>query len=248
MKLIINAEDFGLSESVNKGILEGLLEGFITSASLIMNAEYCDEALGMIKKNKLTNVGVHLNLTYGYPLTKKEKVKSLVEEDGKFRYMCSMPFFAKYKDAKTELKAQIEKFYKSGLTPSHLDFHHYFYSAPEVYKAYLDLAKEYKLPIRSMTQRTQQLAKQKNLKTPDYFVSDFHESYNKYETLKNICESLKGLDGVCELMTTPGYIDTFTSHETNYLAREDELIALKGAKENGLFKGLKLTSFKNAFK
>jgi len=248
MKLIINAEDFGLSESINKGILEGLLDGFITSASLIMNAKYCDEAIEMIKKNKLSSVGVHLNLTYGYPLTKKERVKSLVDEDGKFHYMCSMPFFAKYKDAKTELKAQIEKFYKSGLTPSHLDFHHYFYSSKDVYEAYLDLAKEYRLPIRSMTQRTQTLAKEKKLKTPDYFVSDFHESYNKNETLKNICESLKDLDGVCELMTTPGYIDTFTTGETNYLSREEELIALKAAKENGLFKDLKLASFKTAFK
>ncbi|MBR1926101.1 MAG: ChbG/HpnK family deacetylase [Clostridia bacterium] len=45
MKLIINAEDFGLSESINKGILEGLLGGFLTSASLMMNAKFCDEAI-----------------------------------------------------------------------------------------------------------------------------------------------------------------------------------------------------------
>lgn len=244
MKLIINAEDFGLSESINKGICEGLKEGFVTSASLFVNAKYTQQAVNLIKENNFKNVGVHLNITYGTPILPSAKIKSLIEHNGNFRYMCSMPFYAKYKDVKNELEAQIQKFLSFGITPSHLDFHHYFYSSKEVYSAYLELAKKYNLPVRSMTPQTALLAKQNGLKTPDLFIEDFHGGFNSnVQTLKEIASEIKNKDGICELMTTVGYIDSYTTSQTNYLAREEELLALKQAKNQNVWKDIELTDF-----
>ncbi len=245
MKLIINAEDFGLSQSINKGICEGLKQGFITSASLFVNAQHTDEAVKMIKQNNFKNVGIHLNLTYGKPVCKQEEVPHLVESDGSFHYMCSMPFYATYEDVKKELKAQIEKFYSFGITPTHLDYHHYFYSSQEVMQAYLELAKEFSLPVRSMTEKTKQMALDMGIKTTDMFLSDFHESYSgpTEQKLEQITQFLKTKKGTCELMTLPGYIDEFTISQTNYLGRELELKSLKKAFEDGVFDELELVNF-----
>ena len=243
MKLIINAEDLGISLGVNKGIFEGLKQGFITSASLFMNGQYTDEAIKFIKENNIKNVGVHLNLTYGKPIL-GEKVEKLTEPDGNFRYMCSMPFYAKYEDVVLELDAQIQKFYQASITPSHLDFHHYFYSSNEVYTAYLELAKKYSLPVRSMTEKTKSMAQVNGIKTTDYFIEDFHGGYDiSAEQLAQIANRYKNFSGTCELMTTPGYVDQFLATQTNYLAREEELIALKNAFESGVWNDVELISF-----
>lgn len=243
MKLIINAEDFGMSESINKGIYEGLKEGFISSASMFVNAKYTEQAVKIIKENNFKNVGVHLNLTYLSPLSPKEKVKSLVE-NGKFRYMCSMPFYARYKDVKLELDAQIKKFYSYGITPSHLDFHHYFYSSNEVYDAYLEMGKKYSLPVRSMNNQSSALAKSKGLKTTDIFIDAFHGGFlSTVETLQKIGTALTDKNGTAELMTTAGYIDSYTATQTSYYAREQELKALKTAFEMGVWNGVELIDF-----
>ena len=63
MKLILNADDFGLSPSVNKGIVEAFQQGIISSATMMMNTPYTDEAIELAKKHNLKNIGIHLNLT-----------------------------------------------------------------------------------------------------------------------------------------------------------------------------------------
>lgn len=245
MKLIINAEDFGLSESINKGICEGLKEGFLTSASLFVNAKFTDEAVSLIKENGFKNVGVHLNLTYGKPVCPTKEVLNLVKSDGNFHYMCSMPFYATYDEVKKELKAQIEKFLSFGINPSHLDYHHYFYASKEVMLAFLELAKEYNLPVRSMTDKTREMAQKMGVKTTDMFLADFHESYSgpTVEKLEQIAAFLKDKNICCELMTLPGYVDEFTTSQTNYLGREQELLSLKKAFEQEVFKNLELVDF-----
>ncbi len=244
MKLIINAEDFGMSESINKGICEGLKAGFLSSASLFMNAKYTEQAVQLIKENNFKNVGVHLNLTYLAPLSPNNKVNSLVEYNGNFHYMCSMPFYAKYNEVKIELKEQIKKFYDYGITPSHLDFHHYFYSSNEVYTAYLELAKEFELPVRSMNKGGALLAQERGLKTTDFFIEEFHNGYAPtINTLQSIALSIKDKAGTAELMTTAGYIDEYTTSQTNYLAREQELLHLKEAFEKNVWKDIELIDF-----
>ena len=142
MKLILNADDFGLSQSVNKGILECLDEGLVSSTTMMMNTPYTDEAIKLAKDRELKNIGIHLNLTYGKSVLPASEIPSLVDENGTFHYVCMLGYYTQYVDAKKELRAQIEKFLDSGLKPDHLDHHHYFNEIPNILKAYLELAQD----------------------------------------------------------------------------------------------------------
>ncbi|MBQ8761805.1 MAG: ChbG/HpnK family deacetylase [Clostridia bacterium] len=243
MKLIINADDFGFSESVNKGIEYCLDNNLVTSASVMVNAEYANHALEICKSKGYTNIGVHLNLTYGKPILAPKQIKSLVDEKGVFHYMCSLGYWTKYEDAKKELKAQIEKFLSFGIKPSHLDYHHYFHEVPVIYKALVELAKEYNLPIRAMTKDAQNYAKENGVKTADAFCFSFHDWGATVETLQELCNQYGKSDLTIELMTTPGFIDDYTRIHTTYLYREDEIEELKKAKELNVFKDIELINF-----
>ncbi|MBQ7603262.1 MAG: ChbG/HpnK family deacetylase, partial [Clostridia bacterium] len=78
MKLIINADDFGLSSSINRGIVECIEAGIISSTTMMMNTPYTAEAIKMAKDMGLKNVGIHLNLTYGKSVLPRSEVSSLV--------------------------------------------------------------------------------------------------------------------------------------------------------------------------
>ena len=244
MKLILNADDFGLSHSINRGIVEGLRQGLVSSATIMMNTPFTDEAIELARKLKLKNIGIHLNLTYGFSVLPSNEVSSLVDETGRFHYVCMLGYYTQYMDAKKELRAQIEKFLKSGLVPTHLDYHHYFHEVPSIFKAYLELAKEYNLPVRTMTPETKQIAEEFGLITTDAFCFDFHNDYGvNIETLKHIIDKYKNTDKTIEVLTHIGYIDEYTQNETNYLIREREIEVLKQAKEQGVFDGIELVDF-----
>lgn len=244
MKLILNADDFGFSHSVNRGIVEGLSQGLVSSATLMMNTPFTDEAIELARKLKLKNIGIHLNLTYGFSVLPPNEVSSLVDETGRFHYVCMLGYYTQYLDAKKELRAQIEKFLKSGLKPTHLDYHHYFHEVPNIFKAYLELAKEYNLPVRTMTEESRNLAKEYGLLTTDEFSFDFHNDYGvNLETLKQIVKRYKNTDKTVEVLTHIGYIDEYTQNETGYLVREREIEVLKQAKEEGVFDGVELVNF-----
>lgn len=243
MKLIINAEDFGFSHSINEGIEFCLKNKLISCASIMISAPFADEAVEICKKNKFKNIGIHLNLTWGKPVLPPKQIKTLCEKDGTFHYMCSMPFFGKYADAKKELKAQIEKFIKTGLKPKYLDFHHFFCEMPEIFKAYLELAKEYNLPCRTTNARARNIALSEGVKTPDAFCNSFHDYSATADTIKQLCDMYEKNDITIELMTTPGYIDEYTTQNTTYLNRETEIQELKKAKENDVYKNIELITF-----
>jgi len=245
MKIIINADDFGFSKSVNQGIIDCYKTGLITSTSIMMNTPFTDEAIKLAKENNIKNIGIHLNLTYGKSVLEKSEVKSLVDSNGTFHYVCMLGYYTQYVDAKKELKAQIEKFYASGLKPTHLDYHHYFHEVPVLLQAYLELAKEYNLPVRTMTRESREKAKAMGLKTTDEFSFDFHGSGISVETLKNIHDTFKDKNITLELLTHIGYIDEYTMSQTSYLSREYEIEELKKAEAINLWKDVEKISFKD---
>src|SRR5262245_34993293 len=81
-RLIVNADDLGLSPAINLGVVELHAAGVVTSASLMMNLPATADALALTAGSDL-DIGVHLNLTAGAPMTRG--VDSLVGPDGRFR-------------------------------------------------------------------------------------------------------------------------------------------------------------------
>ena len=243
MKLILNADDFGLSASVNKGIIDCFNEGLISSTTMMMNTPYTDEAIKLAKEHNIKNIGIHLNLTYGKSVLPASEVPSLVDENGVFHYVCMLGYYTQYLDAKKELRAQIEKFLDSGLTPDHLDHHHYFNEIPNILKAYLELAEKYKLPVRSMDENARNRARKMGVKTTDEFSFAFHGNGVDISTFGVLKSLFWKRDISLEVLTHVGYIDDYTRSQTNYLVREDEINVLREAKKQGYFDDVELVGF-----
>lgn len=70
MKLIINADDFGLSKSVSDGIINGIKGGYITSTSIMANMPYAEYAIKKAIDYDIKCIGLHVNLTVGDLLLK----------------------------------------------------------------------------------------------------------------------------------------------------------------------------------
>lgn len=152
--LIVNADDFGRNPGISRGIVEAHLHGIVTSTTVLMNCEDAPRSLEIaFGKAPELKIGVHLNLTYGKPLSISSKISTLIDEDGLFR----SPNEAWHvllgwnkDDLYTELTTQIERFiHTTGFMPTHLDAH--YHSAllfPNALTVMLDLANKYSVPIR----------------------------------------------------------------------------------------------------
>src|ERR1700722_19318816 len=111
--LIINADDFGYSLTINQAILRSFERKFINSTSLMANMAGFDDAINMVNRNTVLQgkVGVHLNLTEGYPVTRLLRgLPAFCDDSGRLVYGRQRPLILlgrKEKDGLyEELKAQ----------------------------------------------------------------------------------------------------------------------------------------------
>lgn len=135
MKIIMNADDFGLSHEANLGIKQAMQENLCSQTSIVTNSNYYDEAVEIAFKYGFENkVSLHINLFEGTPLSGAiKKLKHYAFYDS-FYYKPSMidNFFQLHKDAiGEELEKQIEKYLNSGFSLKNIDSHHCsFYDWP----------------------------------------------------------------------------------------------------------------------
>ncbi|HZT69234.1 MAG TPA: ChbG/HpnK family deacetylase [Terriglobia bacterium] len=148
-KLIVNADDFGLSSGVNRAILEGHRNGIITSTTLMANGPAFDSAVAGALTAPGLGVGVHLNLTQGRPVCEAFRVPSLIQPDGAFH---PTPGILAWRimtgkiqsgDIENELRTQIAKVASSGVRITHLDSHKHIHLLPPVFRLVLKLACEF---------------------------------------------------------------------------------------------------------
>lgn len=133
-RLVVTADDFGLSPGVNRGILRGHLQGVVTAASLMANLPHARAAVRLARCTPTLDVGIHLNLTGGFPVS---DAGLLTRPDGRFRPVHEIALRTAFSDlarrqAIDELRAQIERALDWGLTPSHLDGHHHVHVLPQL--------------------------------------------------------------------------------------------------------------------
>jgi hopanoid biosynthesis associated protein HpnK len=147
--LIVNADDLGWTEGVNRGIAEAHRNGIVTSASLLANGGAFASAVDMARSTPGLGVGVHLNLSDGAPVAARELVTSLVNDGGDFEggpenlllriARGGLPL----REVEMEWEAQIEKVRDAGIQPTHLDGHKHVHMLPGLFETALRLAKRY---------------------------------------------------------------------------------------------------------
>jgi len=159
-RLIVNADDFGLTANVNRAILDGHCRGVITSASLLSNGEAFESAVALALQTPRLGVGIHLNLTEGKSVAAGLDVPSLVNSQGQFNRTPTSLWRAivfgrvSAADIERELRAQIEKVLAAGVAPTHLDSHKHVHALPVLGKMTIRLAREYCIPaIRCVAER-----------------------------------------------------------------------------------------------
>ena len=147
--LIINSDDFGINNSVNKAIVSCFESGIISSATLMANMPGFEDAVNYTHTNPIlkNKIGLHMNLTEGKPLTDLiKKCDRFCNKDGYLIYDRKKPvFFLNAQEQKaiyTEIKAQIAKLTEHNIYPTHLDSHHHVHTEFGIVRPYLEAAKE----------------------------------------------------------------------------------------------------------
>src|SRR4249920_3074722 len=83
-RLIINADDFGRSQSINRAVVRAHQEGILTSASLMVNEPGFEEAVASAQENPALGVGLHLTLVCGHSTCAPQRIPGLVDRDSRF--------------------------------------------------------------------------------------------------------------------------------------------------------------------
>lgn len=222
-KLIINADDFGLTEGCNKGIIKAINDGIVTSTTVMINMPYAIEGIELLKKMAFKSVGVHLTLTGGIPTLPIESVPSLIDYENKFFKKKALLFpHMNLTEVEMELRNQIELFIKTGMKPSHLDSHHHIHMHDGVREVVENLAIEFNLPLRIADYRTKETLNRINIPTTDGFSMDFYDEGASFETIKEILLNFNG--DTIEIMVHPAILDDRLKDISRYyIQRESEL-------------------------
>jgi predicted glycoside hydrolase/deacetylase ChbG (UPF0249 family) len=152
-RLIVNADDFGLTAGVNRAIAEAHQRGIVTSATLMANSQAFTEAVETAKSFGAADrlgVGCHVVLLDGEPLSSPEKVPTLLESsNGTSRFRESLNDFViasfRHKlnpdEIEAEASAQIARMQAAGIEPSHFDTHKHAHMFPAVLRPLLRAAR-----------------------------------------------------------------------------------------------------------
>jgi predicted glycoside hydrolase/deacetylase ChbG (UPF0249 family) len=161
IQLIVTCDDCGLSEGITQTTLRLHQMGMATTASVMTNFPATHHALDLFARYPALEVGVHLNLSDGYPLTKLPRSSDLTRPDGHFRDRYVLlakslfPSAQMLEQVQGELRAQIEMMLDAGIQPAHLTTHCHFHALPAMRDIVYALADEYKVKwVRSTDYRT----------------------------------------------------------------------------------------------
>jgi predicted glycoside hydrolase/deacetylase ChbG (UPF0249 family) len=183
--LIVNNDDLGMYHAVNTAVIDSIEQGIAVSCSLMPPCPWAPHALRLLRERPEIPFGVHLTLvcdTTDYrwgPLSTKDRVRSLLDRDGRFSTPTGIPELlarADVDEVEVEARAQIEFVLDAGLTPTHLDWHCLADGGrPDILDLTLALAREYGLAARVWLDANRAKARGMGLPVVDH---DFLDSFS----------------------------------------------------------------------
>lgn len=211
-RLIVNADDFGMTSGVSRAIVEAHQKGIVTSTTILANCDdkVLEEAVELSKQNPNLGIGAHLVLTMRAPILKDQP--DLIDNMGNFRFNYDDMDEIDPELVYLEWKAQLDRL-SQHFKLTHIDSHHHVHMHKTLQPIARRLSKEYKLPLRS---------EKDNFPFGIKVALDFYKENATIDYLKNVMSEEKGL---LEIMVHPGYADdTFLQEISSYSnERQNEL-------------------------
>jgi predicted glycoside hydrolase/deacetylase ChbG (UPF0249 family) len=234
-RLIVNADDFGLTRGVNDGIVDAHLRGIVTATTLMAHGAAFDHAVELARANPSLDVGVHLVLWDDTALP--QRLPLFVMRAMKMSTAEITRLFSE----------QIARVRSAGIAPSHVDTHKHTHTLPHVTRAMLAAAREHGIawvrrPLFRPAWRPPQ-----DMRATDHFAGLDLTGKMTRASLGRTLERLR--EGLTELMCHPGYNDAdLTASPTRLTAsRAAEIDALTAPEIRELLaaKGVALVNYRN---
>lgn len=177
--VIVNADDFGNSAGINRGIIEAHERGILTSTSLMVNTPATKEAVALARQSPALSIGLHVNFT-------GEGEKIVDQED--------------LQAVERELQAQFDRFVDlMGTLPTHLDSHQHVHAGYNVGYFFRELANQHQLPLRGYCRVV--------YVSGFYGQWEYGKTEEKHISPEFLISLLQGLKpGVSEIACHPGYV------------------------------------------
>ncbi len=259
-RLIINADDFGWSRSVNRGIIETHTNGIVTSASILAAGTDFENAVELARATPSLGLGVHLNFYRGTPVLPPERVRSLIGEDGRFlgSWEAIVGRLATGRfdlaELEAELRAAITLVQSVGITPTHLNSEKHLHLWPSAFQVVAKLAEEFAIPcvrvvrepfsvspipqaLTALSAIDARVARTRGVATPDATIG-VTEAPTTLAALERLLAKPAGHD--VELVVHPGHVDEEFREIGRTLpnrlecSREEELAVLTSAEAREL--------------
>ncbi|HTV41541.1 MAG TPA: hopanoid biosynthesis-associated protein HpnK [Candidatus Sulfotelmatobacter sp.] len=177
-RLIVNADDFGLSHSVNQAVIRAHREGILTTASLMVNEAGFDEAIQLAKADPGLGVGLHLTLLHGHSTLPPDKIPGLVNLRSEFSDSpvgVGMAYFFRRglrEQLRAEIHAQFEKFRSTGVPLDHVNGHLHLHLHPVIFNILMEDAET--LGIRHFRFTRDCLARSRRMSSGHLFYKVSH--------------------------------------------------------------------------
>jgi hypothetical protein len=146
-RIIVNADDFGMSRSVNEAIVSAIDHGLATRASIMANMPGFVDACRLVRRRGWTDrIGVHLNLSEGWPLSDPiRRCRRFCDDFGRFRpWRRTLCLTREERRAvEVEFGAQVQACIDQGLRPTHLDSHHHYHTEWPIGAVAIRIARDY---------------------------------------------------------------------------------------------------------
>jgi hopanoid biosynthesis associated protein HpnK len=226
-RLIVNADDLGLTEGHNRAIVEAYGRGILTSASLLACGLAFDDAIERLRGMPGLGLGVHLTLLEGTPVLHAAETPDLADGQGRFglshaRFFRRLALRRRQIDqVRREWRAQVEKVLATGLAVTHFDSHKHVHMHPQLLEVALALANEFGIRRMRLSRPTRpaagakpallgllavwarRRAQQWGVRTPDALLG--LESSGQMTEARMLAVLSRSWEGARELMMHPAH-------------------------------------------
>jgi hopanoid biosynthesis associated protein HpnK len=244
-RLIVNADDFGRSDSINQAVIRAHREGILTTTSLMVNEPACDRAVALARENPTLGVGLHLTLLMGHSALLPKEIPGLVNAQAEFSNNpvgVGMAYFFKRglrEQLRAEIHAQFQRFRATGLPLDHVNGHLHLHLHPVVFQILMEDSAE--LGITHLRLTRDCLARSRRMAKGRWFYRVSHAAI--YEWLSRRARRPLHERGIRHAEITFGLLQ-------NALVDEDYVLKLLPELPEGdseLYSHPSLDEFKNEF-